>query len=229
MTEEWKDIEGYEGKYQVSNLGRFRGPRGLQSGYKQSSGYIYVTLWKTGSPQKVCRLHRLVATYFCHHPEGCNVIDHIDSNKENNAASNLEWVSSATNMQRAEVKKRIPHVCDFNYKRPVELLKDGERKVFFSVSSAARFIGTSSTEVSKVCKGIYPSIKGWKCKYTTDVDVKFNRQVEAFKDDNHFVFPSAASAARHFGISRSTINRHCSNNHPLPNGWTCKYVFSSPL
>ena len=113
-NEVWKDIQGYEGLYQVSSLGRvkslakkigygkgyFIGDKILKPGLT-SSGYLGVRLYKKNKG-KTFRIHKLVAIAFLNHtPCGHKiVIDHIDANKENNALSNLQLISSRENLQK---------------------------------------------------------------------------------------------------------------------------------
>tara|TARA_R110000796_G_scaffold221224_1_gene337301 strand:+ start:40 stop:522 length:483 start_codon:yes stop_codon:yes gene_type:complete len=65
-----------------------------------NTGYKMVALYLDGSPVKKY-VHRLVAEQYCERPEGCNEVDHIDGDKFNNHADNLEWVTRAENMRRA--------------------------------------------------------------------------------------------------------------------------------
>lgn len=102
--EEWRDIEGYEGKYQVSNLGRVKSlSRKVYNGngfyYTKSKilipamdnkGYNRVHLTKNGIG-KTYKLHRLVAKAFIDNPNNLPQVNHKDENKLNNNASNLEW------------------------------------------------------------------------------------------------------------------------------------------
>lgn len=114
MQEIWKPISGYEGLYEVSNLGRVRsldrivryrnGNDRLTKGRLLRpclpQGYQQVTLCDelSNSPFKV---HRLVAIAFCVREIGCNVVNHIDGIKTNNAADNLEWTTSKGNTLHA--------------------------------------------------------------------------------------------------------------------------------
>lgn len=114
MEEIWKDIEGYEGKYQVSNLGRVKSLKrkcNVLNGYrtvnekilnlnKNRYGYVTVNLSKNNK-NKICTIHRLVATAFIPNPENKPQVNHIDGNKTNNIVENLEWVSKEENMQHA--------------------------------------------------------------------------------------------------------------------------------
>lgn len=85
MEEIWKDIKGYEGVYQVSNLGRIKSfPRRgtINSGkiiksFLNKTGYYYVYLHKQGM-RKILRLHRIVAEAFIPNPENKKTINHIN-------------------------------------------------------------------------------------------------------------------------------------------------------
>ena len=115
MNEIWKDIEGYEGRYQVSNLGRVRSvPRewdqlnrhGTLSHYRTEGsiikplflkGYITVGLRSDPSHFKRIPVHRLVAQAFIQNPDGLPQVNHKDEDKTNNRADNLEWCTAKYN------------------------------------------------------------------------------------------------------------------------------------
>ena len=96
MTEQWKDVEGFEHLYQVSNLGRVRSlPRKTTSGRilkpaTDKDGYLRVRL-VDGKTSKNFRVNRLVALAFVPNPYGLPVVNHKDENKQNNRADNLEF------------------------------------------------------------------------------------------------------------------------------------------
>lgn len=105
----WKDIKGFEGWYQVSNLGNVRriapvngSPRCKNiKPWINSRGYSYVTL-NVHCKKTMFRLHRLVAEHFI--PNNSNIrtdINHIDGNKQNNSVDNLEWCTKSENMKHA--------------------------------------------------------------------------------------------------------------------------------
>lgn len=110
MNETWKPVLGYEGSYEVSNLGRVRSldrtrvfrdgrtrqyPGVMLAGYVGTHGYAAVNL-ASGSTRTVV-VHRLVATAFVPHTEGKDWVNHIDGDKLNNRADNLEWCSPKEN------------------------------------------------------------------------------------------------------------------------------------
>lgn len=110
MNEIWKDIIGYEGLYQISNLGRVKSlPRHRVVGWadywseekilKQSinnGGYKYLWLHKNGE-RKTYKIHRLVATAFLENPHNYRCVNHKDENRQNNIADNLEWCTHSYN------------------------------------------------------------------------------------------------------------------------------------
>ena len=112
MEEVWKDIEGYEGMYQVSNLGRVKSLeryyvscRGLTQllhekilkQYIKKTGYVHIVLCKNGV-HKTYLLHRIVASAFLPNPDNLPQINHKDENQLNNTVSNLEWCTSSYNI-----------------------------------------------------------------------------------------------------------------------------------
>ena len=106
MTEVWKDIEGFEGRYQISNLGnvkslRYRGIDGWERNLvpkTNNSGRLWVELIKDGT-RKCFLIHRLVGTAFIPNPLNLPQINHMDENPKNNVVDNLEWCTQEYNIQ----------------------------------------------------------------------------------------------------------------------------------
>ena len=100
--ENWRTIEDFP-NYEVSDCGNVRrkGGENLALCTRNSKVvYLRVSLMKGGKCY-TRNVHRLVAAAFCEKHNGCNYIDHIDGNKQNNVASNLEWVTAKENKRRA--------------------------------------------------------------------------------------------------------------------------------
>lgn len=104
MQEIWKDIEWYEGKYQISNFGNIRSiyktkpPRVLKP-IKNRYGYLYLTLMTPDGIKKHERVNRLVAKAFVPNPNNYPLVNHKDEDKTNNCVENLEWCTSSYNVR----------------------------------------------------------------------------------------------------------------------------------
>ena len=102
----WKDVEGFEGLYKVSNEGVVistprNGAKGkVMKQYDMKRGYRQYDLRKNGKRHHAY-VHRLIAIHFIANPENKPFVNHIDGNKLNNNIENLEWVTSKENMQHA--------------------------------------------------------------------------------------------------------------------------------
>lgn len=105
MKEVWKDVEGYEGIYQVSDMGRVRSlarkgklSTELMGIHSTTLGYKFCSLSLNGKTKHKL-LHRLVAIAFISNPEGKETVNHKDGDKSNNAVINLEWATRSENVQ----------------------------------------------------------------------------------------------------------------------------------
>lgn len=101
----WKDIEGYGGTFQVSNLGRVKtfnyrntGVEKVLKPKKHNKGYLQVQLMK-GDMNKMFTIHRLVAQAFIPNPDNLPFVNHKDENKTNNCVDNLEWCDRLYNVR----------------------------------------------------------------------------------------------------------------------------------
>ena len=178
MTEIWKDIEGYEGWYEVSSYGRvrsvdrvvtyFNGIRHLLKGRimnlpKDKDGYLLCNLSKNGKAT-MYRVHRLVAQTFIPNPDGLSIINHKDENPSNNHVSNLEWCTQTYNVNYGTGRQRSVE----KHSKPVlqlDLVTEQVIGEFPSISEASRQLKVNLTNISRCCRGKYKSTGGFKWKY----------------------------------------------------------------
>ena len=166
MEEIWKDVVGYEGLYQVSNLGRVKSL--TRKNVKQdrlltptnNNGYYCVSLLKN-KKRKFCLIHRLVAKTFVENPDNKKEVNHIDGNKKNNRANNLEWCTPSENIIHAYKEKLKKPVC-LN-KQIKQLDMEGNLiKIWSSVKEAGEHFNTSPTNITKCLTGKQKTAKGYK-------------------------------------------------------------------
>ena len=121
MNEEWRTIEGYEGLYEVSNLGRVRSlDMYVKCGYgnyrlhkgkvlsptKDTNGYLRVVLSCNGKHKSIT-VHRLVAQTFILNPDNLPEVNHKDEDKTNNNVDNLEWCNRKYNINYGSRKDKV--------------------------------------------------------------------------------------------------------------------------
>ena len=173
IGEIWKDIKGYEGIYQVSNLGRVRSYDSIDKlgrvrkgkvlkNYLNDWGYPIVTL-SIKSKLKTFRVHRLVAQAFILNPDNKPQVNHIDEDKTNNRVSNLEWVTAKENVNYGRHNERMSKTLSI----PILTtnLKTGETKTFYSTKECGRQLGLDPSSITKVLKGKLKQTGGYVFEY----------------------------------------------------------------
>jgi hypothetical protein len=173
----WRDIKGFEGKYQVSDLGNVRSLNYRQTGevseIKQtldSGGYKSVHL-SIGGNDKRFKVHRLVADAFIENPfpEKWDQVNHIDEDKFNNRVENLEWCDQKYNLNYGTRNERISSTKrNGNTSKRVICVETGE--IFPSVREVERSKGYSQGHVSECCRGEIKSSYGYHWKYIESGD-----------------------------------------------------------
>ena len=159
----WRDIPGYEGRYQVSDTGLVyskKRDRCLKQKLTRD-GYFEVTLFKDGRASCI-RVHRLVAMAFIPNPDNKPCVNHIDENKLFNHASNLEWVTVGENDNYGTRNERMSRSKS---KKPViRTLPDGTVQHFKGVKDASRKTGIAHSQIRNACLGInkMPWAKEWR-------------------------------------------------------------------
>lgn len=158
----WKDIDGFGGRYQVSNLGRIRSIGGIT--WKTDrilkteigvGGYVRVGLFKDNK-QKHYRVHRLVAQAFITNPDNLPEVNHIDENKLNNRVENLEWCTSEYNHNYGTINQRVAQ----NQSKRIECIETGE--IFNSVKDCKQ---AGYNHCDQVCRGERNVCKGYHFRY----------------------------------------------------------------
>ena len=127
----WKDIDGFEKLYQISNFGRvFSKRRNKIMKLNLRKNYLRVGFNKEGV-YYCFQVHRLVAQAFIPNPDNKDEVNHIDCNKQNNNVSNLEWVTHEENMEHACNNERI-------HKTKIRVYIDGKEKgIYKSISKVS--------------------------------------------------------------------------------------------
>lgn len=157
----WKDCKGYEGLYQVSNMGRVwsvRKQRCLKP-WKDSRGYLTLELVALNGKRKTEKVHRLVAIAFIENPNGLPQVNHKDENKENDCVDNLEWCDAKYNCNYGTRNKKIIEAQNkFIY--CVEL-----NRVFSSIKEAQEQLGIKGHHIGEVCEGKRKTCDGYHWEY----------------------------------------------------------------
>ena len=187
MNEEiWKDIIGYEGLYQVSNLGRVKSlerynrrnikiPEKILVGCVNYKGYHKVLLCKDGR-QKQYSVHRLVMNAFVPNPNNYPVVNHKDENKLNNNVDNLEWCTVAYNntygnaLEKARKTRKTSEkwkARNTSYKKPIEQcdLQGNLIKRWDSSIDAEKGLGLWSSHIRNCCRGEGKTCGGYIWRY----------------------------------------------------------------
>lgn len=165
--EEWRSIKGYEGVYQVSNLGNVRSLNYRRTGNiknleldTHSQGYKIVYLHSNGKREKF-RVHRLVALAFIKNKLGKKYVNHIDGNKSNNSVSNLEWVTSSENQLHA-YKNGLKYRNADSLKVKIKCIQNGV--IYDSITQCCNELGLSTGNVCEVLGGRRKQTKGYTFK-----------------------------------------------------------------
>lgn len=169
--QEWKDIEGYNGYYKVSNDGKVcnakRGTTIKQQ--KNRFGYMTVKLFKDNKGKEY-KVHRLVAEAFIPNPDNKPCVNHIDFDKTNNIVHNLEWCTYEENNKwsmangrkamRPEWLEKIRKTRKTKAVAGINIIT-GE-KVRFNSMRATKEAGADPSDVSRCCRGLKESSGGYR-------------------------------------------------------------------
>lgn len=187
MEEIWKDIAGYEGLYQVSNLGRVKSLERLandRGSYRKieekiknmrlgERGYLIINLSKNNQ-LKTYRVHRLVAETFIDNPQKYSQVNHKDGNKQNNCISNLEWCNNSYNQKHAyfnNLNKRRYGSSNPNSKKVNQYDLEGKFiKIWSSIVEASKKLNIKHSGICSCCDGTYKTSGGYIWRYADDTE-----------------------------------------------------------
>jgi len=247
QKETWKPIVGYEGLYEVSNMGRIKSlpktidiHRCLQhrnekifNGSKDNHGYMCVTLCNNGK-RKTFKVHRLVAYAFIPNPDNLPQINHKDENKANNCVENLEWCDQSYNINYGNRNKKCILTKNKNgsFGAEVPILQytfDGVFvKRYSSLSEVERTTGKCYVSVICCCSGKFTHSYDYIWIYEKDVDklqerlekIKKKRVVQLNLDGSLVkIWNSVTEASRGMGIHTTSISMCCSGNYKTSCGF----------
>lgn len=184
MQEEvWKDVKGYEGLYQVSNLGNVRSldrhvwnkannsfsmlkGRNLKQDCKDKL-YKQIGLAKNGKYKKFL-VHRLVAELFVLNPENKPQVNHIDENKLNNNYLNLEWVTSSENINHGKRNDTV----SIKVKKQVKCIDKNGNETYYDSALDAEKNGFSRFCISLCCNNKIKTHKGFTWEFANTINKK---------------------------------------------------------
>ena len=166
--ENWKEISGYEGLYEVSDLGRVKslkyGKEKILKQGKTTGGYLKVNLYKDGH-RKHLFVHRLVSEAFIQNPNNLETVNHKDEVKTNNKVCNLEWMSKKDNNNYGTRNKRAAE----SHSKQVQMFdkSTGELLATFpSTLEAGGVTGIAPQNISECCRGKRKSAGGYVWRYS---------------------------------------------------------------
>lgn len=163
MEEVWKDIEGWEGQYEISNLGRVKSLPKWKGTYMSKErlltptdngrGYLVVN-FRIKNYRKCYLVHRLVAQAFIDNPYNKEEVNHIDGDKTNNTVMNLEWVTKQENINHAWETGLIDLKRSGGTIAVDQFSEDGTYiTTYFSMTEASKHTRAFANEISNCCNG----------------------------------------------------------------------------
>ena len=199
MTEEWRDIKGYDGYYQVSNYGNVRSVDRVDCAGRKLRGkilkfqfggahkervYVMITYNRQSNHHIVARL---VAGAFIPNPENLSQVNHKDENPSNNRVDNLEWCDGKYNCNYGTRNQRLSEICknrgnsvyDKVRREIIQFTKDGKYVARYnSITEASNSLLSENnyqSDIVKCCKGKRNTVMGYVWRYAdmcTNDDIK---------------------------------------------------------
>lgn len=184
MNEIWRDIPGFEGLYEVSNLGQVRNTKrgtivAASKDKRNYGSYMKISLWKNGKRYNF-KVHRLQALAFIPNPDNLPEVNHKDENPDNNfiwvnpdgtvdfEKSNLEWCSAKYNSNYGNHGKKLSRVLTNNKKKSTPVVQKLNGIIISTYPSQAevqRQKGFCQANINKCLKGIISTAYGYEWEY----------------------------------------------------------------
>jgi hypothetical protein len=238
MEEVWKDIEGYEGLYEASNIGRLRrkGSVNVRKFGDNGHGYKHVPLSKNNII-KNHYVHRIIATAFIPNPNNKATVNHKNGNKSDNHVENLEWATQSENSKHGFDTGLIVQNKgrDNPTSKPVRQYSlNGEFIMDFdSLTDAGKKLGITTFTIGQAAVGKYKQAGGYQWRFIKDnipklpsIGKKGNgeKAVMQFTKDGRFIaeFESMNEAYRKTGISQQGISNVCGGKLKTTGGFIWK-------
>ena len=222
MEEIWKDVVGYEGYYQVSDLGRVRSLDRITSNGRKIKGKILSTKVNTppyyprvslsvNGKMKLVQVHRLVAQAFVYNPdpEHKTQVGHKDESRTNNRADNLEWVTPKENSNMPLHRERVSKanegkVLSAETKSKISLSQKGKYKGEKNPFYNKHHTNEAKKKMSDIKKmtyqgGNHPQAKKVVC--------------------DNIVYGSAVEASKALNINRNTLKCWLNGSNKMPKEW----------
>lgn len=210
---------------------------------KSAHTYFRLPLKTKGGETKNMAIHRLVALAYIPNPNNLPVVNHIDGNKFNNSAENLEWTSYQNNakhaarigLTRTGGKSGTRYITNspFAIKVGKYTLEDKLICIYDSISRAAKDNDTEGTYIMRVCQGKQKTLRGYKWKYLGKpnkhrIQKTFPkaRKVGKYSLDGEFMksYATLTNASVEMGCSKSSIMKVCQGKQKTTAGYIWKYM-----
>lgn len=217
MQETWKDIEEYEGIYEVSTLGNVRNKVTgiIKVPHDNGHGYKSVSLSKNGK-YKARYVHRLVAIAFIDNPESKPEVHHIDAIRDNNNVENLQWVTSKENNNFPEHIKAMQSNENWAKQRKVSMAKARDKAIvlnsyrarfikngivleFESLAEGARKLGLDKGGATRVANGKQAHTHGYVIEYV-------GKERKDTKSEQSSMIKSGKITAKYYNETKNSKN-----------------------